>query len=43
MVQTSVGVVTQYVDARLGETVVVNLAPQFCAFLAIYLGALVND
>ena len=32
-----------YVDARLGATVAVNLAPRFRAFLITYLGALVNN
>ena len=43
LLQTSVGTVMQYVDARLGTRVAVNLAPQFCVFLAIYLSALDND
>ena len=43
LVQTRVGMVMQYVDARLGVTVAVNLVPQFCAVLPTYLGALDDD
>ena len=35
--------VMQYMGTRLGATVAVNLALQFCALLVIYLGALGND